>query len=87
MVPGGTRRRAKLAWYRDQGRVALGFRARGTHRIVDMAMCPALHPSVVAILGDLRHLAAKLETAGRFDVTACDNGLDVTVEQRNEPTL
>lgn len=87
MVPAGTRRRAKLAWCRDHGRVALGFRARGTHRIVDMAMCPALHPSVVAILGDFRRLAAKLETAGRFDVTACDNGLDVTVEQRNEPTL
>jgi 23S rRNA (uracil1939-C5)-methyltransferase len=87
MVPAGTRRRAKLAWCRDHGRVALGFRARGTHQIVDMAMCPALHPSVVAILGDLRRLAAKLETAGRFDVTACDNGLDVTVEQRNEPTL
>jgi len=86
-IPAGTRRRATLAWRRDQGRVALGFRARGTHRIVDMAMCPALHPSIVAILGDLRRLAARLEVAGRLEVTACDNGLDVTVEQKNEPTL
>jgi 23S rRNA (uracil1939-C5)-methyltransferase len=87
IIPAGTRRRATLAWRRDRGRVALGFRARGTHRIVDMAMCPTLHPSIVAILGDLRRLASQLEVAGRLEVTACDNGLDVTVEQRGELTL
>ena len=87
MIPAGTRRRATLAWRRDNGRVVLGFRARGTHRIVDMAMCPALHPNIVATLGDLRRLAARLEVAGRLEVTACDNGLDVTVEQQSEPTL
>lgn len=86
-IPAGTRRRATLAWRRDQGRVALGFRARGTHRIVDMTMCSALDPSIVATLADLRRLASRLEVAGRFEVTACDNGLDVTVEQRSEPTL
>ena len=87
MIPAGTRRRAKLSWHRDHGYVSLGFRARGAHRVVDMSMCSALDPSIVTILGDLRLLAAKLDTVGRFDITACDNGLDIIVEQKNEPEL
>ena len=87
LVPAGTRRRATFAWRRSKEGVALGFRARGTHRVVDMAMCPVLHPAMVAILDDLRRLVARLGVAGRVEVTACDNGLDVTVEQQSEPTL
>jgi 23S rRNA (uracil1939-C5)-methyltransferase len=87
MIDAGTRRRATLAWRRTKGCVLLGFRARGTHRIVDMSMCPALHPSIVAMLDGFRKLASRLEVAGRLDVTVCDNGLDVTLEQRHEPDL
>lgn len=86
-VGSGTRRRATLAWRARPGGVDLGFRERGAHRIVPMAMCPALHPDIVARLGDLRGLATHLDTAGRLDVTHCDNGLDITVEQKREPTL
>jgi 23S rRNA (uracil1939-C5)-methyltransferase len=81
------RRRATMAWRRVQGDIAVGFRARGTHRIVNMTMCSALLPEIVAALCHLRDLAARLESAGRFDITACDNGLDVTIEQKREPTL
>ncbi len=87
MIDAGRRRRATLAWRRTKDRVLLGFRARGTHRIVDMSMCPALHPSVVAMLDRFRGLARRLEPAGRLDVTVCDNGLDITLEQRDEPDL
>ena len=86
-IGAGARRRATLAWRQARGGVALGFRARGTHRIVDMSACPALHPSIVAVLDRFRELASRLEVSGRLDVTVCDNGLDVTVEQKSEPTL
>ncbi len=86
-VAAGSRRRATLAWRTNRGQVDLGFRERGAHRIVAMTMCPALHPDIVARLGDLRGLAARLDAAGRLDVTRCDNGLDITVEQKREPTL
>ncbi len=86
-VAPGARRRATFAWRARQGGVDLGFRERGAHRIVPMAMCPALHPGIVARLGDVRGLALRLDNAGRLDVTHCDNGLDITVEQKREPAL
>jgi 23S rRNA (uracil1939-C5)-methyltransferase len=64
------------------GRIEIGFREAGQHRLVDLAECPVLDGRIVAALDGLRHLAGPLiapGTGGRLVVTATETGLDVTL--------
>ena len=55
LSPPRTRRRATL--HAERG--AIGFRARGSHKIVDMRECHVLHPDLFALIAPLRALLAR----------------------------
>jgi 23S rRNA (uracil1939-C5)-methyltransferase len=79
----GTRRRLALHARREAGRVALGFKARRSWRLVDIHECPVAAPALVAALPALRALAAPFlehpKSAPTLHVTATLSGLDVDV--------
>lgn len=77
-----TRRRATFASARAKAGVALGFNARASHRLVEIAACDILHPALFAALPGLKTLAAAMPVAWRaFDMAAtlCENGLDIDI--------
>ena len=55
LSPPRTRRRATL--HAERG--AIGFRARGSHKIVDMRECHVLHPDLFALVAPLRALLGR----------------------------
>jgi hypothetical protein len=82
-LPVGTRRRATLAARRSGTRVALGFHARGSHRIEDIRSCLVLHPALFAALPALHRGLAPLLPEGSKEqgllLTLTEGGID---EQR-----
>jgi 23S rRNA (uracil1939-C5)-methyltransferase len=91
-LPAGTRRRARLALRRPRGTapVEIGFHQRASHRIVDMAACPVLHPKLGALVAPLRALATRLlapEASGAASLTLADSGVDLLLELDAPPLL
>lgn len=87
----GYRRRARLGVKVDaEGRIHLGFRARGSHHLVDMAACPVLVPALEALLTPLREQLASLEAprqVGHLELIASDGGICLVVRQlRAQPS-
>jgi 23S rRNA (uracil1939-C5)-methyltransferase len=78
-IPPGTRRRARLAMTRD----AIGFRQRGSHRIVDIKTCFVLHPKLLAVALALRPFG--LEAA--VSLTLADTGVDLLLDLPRAPDL
>ena len=84
-----SRRRAVFAAKRTGSGVVLGFHEPHGHAIIDLAECPILAPAIEDRIPALKALAAALLSRageGRFTVVACDNGVDVAVEDA-KPTL
>lgn len=81
LSPPRTRRRATLHGLRTGQGAALGFRERGSHRIVDMKDCQILLPELFDLVAALRGLVAR--HAGRqpvdIELTAIDQGIDCTL--------
>jgi len=95
-TPPASRRRARFTARRggadggDTGTVAIGFYARGTHRIVDIGVCAVLEPGLVALIAPLRELLVHLLTPGakaEIAVNGTDSGLDVVIIAEADPTL
>lgn len=63
LSPPATRRRASLRSESSQGRVVIGYREGGSHRLVELAECPVLVPEFVALLPHLRKLLIRLGQA------------------------
>ena len=59
LSPPRTRRRATLHAGRAGGRVVIGFRAAGSHRIADMRECHVLAPALFALVDPLRRLLGR----------------------------
>ena len=83
-TPAGTRRRVALHARRmPDGRVALGFKARRSWRLVEVTACPIADPRIVAAIPMLAEVAAPLlehpKSAPTLHVTLTDTGLDVDV--------
>jgi 23S rRNA (uracil1939-C5)-methyltransferase len=79
----GTRRRATFAFLRRRADLLLGFHARASHQLVDIAQCPLLAAPLLDILPPLRMLLREVIEDGRegsVDVTVTENGLDVLIE-------
>ncbi|MDH3239187.1 MAG: class I SAM-dependent RNA methyltransferase [Alphaproteobacteria bacterium] len=53
-VPPASRRRARFFASRTDRGLVLGFRARGSHDVVDMTVCRVLEPALFALTGELR---------------------------------
>lgn len=59
LSPPCSRRRATLHAQSAAGRIVLGFREQGSHRIVDMHECHVLRPELFALVAPLRKLLAR----------------------------
>jgi 23S rRNA (uracil1939-C5)-methyltransferase len=83
-TPPRERRRARLAVSRDGDSVTIGFRARASHRVVDVQDCPVLNERLAAALPALRQLGAlvlKRNGEAVFEITDTEGGVDVLVER------
>ncbi|MDY7116632.1 TRAM domain-containing protein [Halomonas sp. SSL-5] len=84
----GYRRRARLGVKRDaEGRLHLGFRARHTHRLVDIEHCTILVPELDALLAPLHRQVASLQAprqVGHLELLASDQGTTLVVRQLKE---
>lgn len=78
--PPASRRRADLTASRKKEGVVLGFNARGSHRVVDLAECAVLRSSLVSLFQPLRELLAPLMKPGdsaEARLAATDSGADL----------
>ena len=89
-MPPAIRRRARIAFQRHGGRIALGFRARAGHEVVDVLACALVLPAMAGLLPPLRAALADLPLAARAGevmVTATDSGLDLVLLSAASPGL
>ena len=79
LSPPASRRRAGLHGLRTAQGAVVGYREGGSHRIVDLAECPVLHPALTALIGPLRGFVAAHGPKGMvgIDLTLADQGGDV----------
>lgn len=82
LSPPHSRRRASLHATRAGGRIVLGFREGGSHRIADMAECPILAPEMLALVQPLRVMLAnqKGKFAANIELALCEQGVDLGIE-------
>ena len=83
LSPPRSRRRASLSAERRGNQLLVGFKAEGSHRIVDMRECHILRPELFALVGPLRPLLLKLlpnRRGGSVRMTLADQGVDVLIE-------
>jgi len=78
LSPPHSRRRAGLHGLRTAKGAALGYREGGSHRIVDLAECPVLHPALAALIAPLRRFVAAHGPKGMvgIDLTLADQGVE-----------
>lgn len=78
LSPPHTRRRAGLHALRTARSAVLGYREGGSHRIVDLAECPVLHPALAALIAPLRQFVAAHGPKAMvgIDLTLADQGVE-----------
>jgi 23S rRNA (uracil1939-C5)-methyltransferase len=78
LSPPATRRRAGLHGLRTAKGAVLGYREGGSHRVVDLAECPVLHPALTALIAPLRRFVAAHGPKGMvgIDLTLADQGVE-----------
>lgn len=81
LSPPRTRRRASLHAMRIQNGAVVGFKEGGSHRIVDLAECHILEPSLFAAVPMLREFVARhaARNAIEIDLTLADQGVDCSI--------
>jgi 23S rRNA (uracil1939-C5)-methyltransferase len=81
LSPPHTRRRAGLHGLRTAKGAVLGYREGGSHRVVDLAECPVLHPALAALIASLRAFTAAHGPKAMvgIDLTLADQGIDVAL--------
>lgn len=81
LSPPQTRRRAGLHGLRIAGGAVLGYREGGSHRVVDLAECPVLHPRLASLIAPLRRFVAAHGPKAMvgIDLTLADQGVDVAL--------
>ena len=82
LSPPQSRRRATLHGLRAQKGAVLGFRASGSHQIVDLRVCDVLDPALSRHVKGLRTLIAEHGGKGPVDVAMalCDQGVDIAIK-------
>lgn len=87
-APSGYRRRARLGVkVGADGQIHLGFRARHSHRLVDIEHCTILVPALDALLAPLHPQVASLEAprqVGHLELLDSDQGAVLLVRQLKE---
>lgn len=90
VTPPGRRRRAVFTVLRTRQQTILGFHERGSHRLVDLSVCPVLLPGVAAVAAPLRELLTQILTPGQsaqVTLNDTDSGLDCQIAAEHEPDL
>lgn len=79
LSPPRSRRRARLHVARVGRGIALGFRAAGSHQVIDMRQCPMLAGELEAVLAPVRALLADLRVkpGAEVELTLTDQGVDL----------
>jgi 23S rRNA (uracil1939-C5)-methyltransferase len=82
----GYRRRVRFAFRRSGKRMVLGYRAQGSHAVIDVAACPVLEPALQQALECVRSvLLETLAGSGELELTKSEPDA-VTVQVRcDEP--
>lgn len=82
LSPPCSRRRATLHAATVGGKVAVGFREQGSHRIVDMRECHVLRPELFALVDPLRKLLARQgkRVAADLELTLAEQGVDLAIK-------
>lgn len=82
LSPPRSRRRAMLHAASVGGKIAIGFREAGSHRIVDMLECHVLRPELFALIAPLRNLLATMGKRVSTDVelALAEQGVDVGIK-------
>ncbi|MEQ5786525.1 class I SAM-dependent RNA methyltransferase [Erythrobacter sp. NFXS35] len=83
LSPPASRRRAGLHGLRTVRGAVLGYREGGSHRVVDLAECPVLHPALAAMIAPLRRFVAAHGPKGMvgIDLTLADQGVEANLTQ------
>jgi 23S rRNA (uracil1939-C5)-methyltransferase len=87
-VPPASRRRTTFAAKRAGAKLILGYHARLSQAIVDVAECPVLVPALQARIEDIRSLVAPFTRGGkplRVTVLMTDSGLDLDLHDPPAP--
>ncbi len=82
LSPPQSRRRATLhAVNGGGGRAMMGYREKGSHRVVDLSQCHILAPELFAIIGPLKAWLAKRKGkyAADIDLALVDQGVDCAI--------
>lgn len=81
LSPPHTRRRAGLHGLRTAKDAVLGYREGGSHRVVDLAECPVLHPVLASLIAPLRRFVAAHGPKGMvgIDLTLADQGVEANL--------
>ncbi|GED22974.1 TRAM domain-containing protein [Halomonas halmophila] len=81
----GYRRRARLGVRVDSnGRVRMGFRARHSHRLIDLETCSVMRPELAELLAPLRQHLESLEAprhVGHLELLATDDAVTLVLRQ------
>jgi 23S rRNA (uracil1939-C5)-methyltransferase len=83
LSPPGARRRVALRAMRRGKQVMLGFAEAGSHKLIDLAQCPVMHPDLFALLKPLRTLLPHLvkdRSIADIRMTLTDQGVDVLLK-------
>ncbi len=82
LSPPHSRRRATLHAGRAGGKVLLGYREAGSHRVVNLAECQVLAPELFALVAPLRDLLARQDgrLAADADFALIDQGVDLRLK-------
>lgn len=87
----GYRRRARLGVKVDaRGQVHLGFRAKGSHRLLDIHHCTILAPTLAVLLAPLHQLLATLEAprhVGHIELLESDAGVTLVIRQLRDHSM
>jgi 23S rRNA (uracil1939-C5)-methyltransferase len=78
LSPPRTRRRATLHGVNGGGRMLIGFREAGSHRVVDMRECHVLAPELFALVEPLRRMLGgrRGKSALAIELALTDQGVD-----------
>lgn len=81
LSPPHSRRRAGLHGLRTAKGAVLGYREGGSHRVVDLAECPVLHPALAALIAPLRKFVAAHGPKGMvgIDLTLADQEVEASL--------
>ena len=81
MSPSHSRRRVKLLAVNGGGRPVIGFRQRGSHKLVDLRECHVMLPELFALVEPFRQYFKRVtgRTSVEIEMTLVDQGVAVTL--------